>query len=103
MWVGATRFDLDWLEGVLAADFFEFGRSGRACSRQECLDIPAGEIAIELPLPNLKFRALCDDIVQVTYRSIVQAEGETLSALRSSIWHRTDDGWQLKFHQGTPI
>lgn len=102
LWVGETRFRLDWMEGVLAADFFEFGRSGRVYSRAECLDIPAGEIVIELPLPDLAIRQLSDDIAQVTYKSVMRAGGKTLTALRSSIWQRTDDGWQLKFHQGTP-
>lgn len=102
LWVGETRFSLGWMDGVLAADFFEFGRSGRVYSRQECLDIPAGDIVIELPLPNLKIRQLSDDIVQVTYKSVVQSDGEILGALRSSIWQRTGGGWRLKFHQGTP-
>lgn len=103
LWLAATRFDMGWMENVLAADFFEIGRSGTRYSRQECLAIPASDFTVELPLPDLKIRSLSGEIAQVTYRSVFCSGGETLNGLRSSIWRRNGDRWELLFHQGTAI
>jgi hypothetical protein len=49
---------MQWMEQVLAADFFEYGRSGRIYQRQDTLNIPSHEIAAQIPLINLKMTAL---------------------------------------------
>lgn len=106
LWRPETRFDNSVMEQVLAPDFLEFGRSGRTYARAELLFDPAEvhRFQATLPLPRFHARHLSDDIVQVTYVSeVVSAEGEITRANRSSIWSRTPDGWQLRFHQGTPI
>ena len=36
LWREETRFDMQRMEEVLAADFFEFGRSGRFYRREDC-------------------------------------------------------------------
>jgi len=60
------------------------------------------EIKATLPLPQFHARYLSDNVVQVTYVSEVIYDGEKELANRSSIWARVRDGWQLRFHQGTP-
>jgi hypothetical protein len=103
MWRAATRFDLSFMERTLAADFFEFGRSGRVWSREQILDMAGRTIDATLPLPNLRIRLLDADTAQVAYDSEVVADGMVEHAHRSSIWSRRADGWVLRFHQGTPF
>ncbi len=101
----STRYDSALMDETFAADFFEFGRSGRTYERAEMLFAtdPVHKIDAILPLPNFQVRYLSDDIVQVTYVSEVKYDHETQRSNRSSIWSRTPSGWQLRFHQGTAI
>ena len=55
-----------------------------------------------LPLPDFKVRLLNADTAQVTYNSAVTSNGVVDYGRRSSIWSRTERGWVLRFHQGTP-
>ena len=102
LWRSETRFDLDFQERVFAPDFFEFGRSGRIYSREEMISTEILAIQARLPLLNFKVRVLDETTVQTTYISEVQY-AEIERANRSSIWSKTMHGWQLRFHQGTPI
>jgi hypothetical protein len=103
LWRAEVRFDRERMDRILAPDFFEFGRSGRAYQRADTLGLQAYQINAKLPLPDLKVRLLAPDIAQVTYISIVTYEQGEERSRRSSIWSRTRNGWQLRFHQGTAI
>ena len=104
MWRADTRFDRAFMERALAADFHEFGRSGRTYTRAQTLAIaPEDSIRTMFPLPNLVIRLLAPDVAQLTYDSQVEYDGAVEHAHRSSIWTRGVDGWQLRFHQGTPF
>jgi hypothetical protein len=89
------------MERVLAADFFEFGRSGRIHDRAAILAMPGNPIDAKLPLRNFTARLVAVDVVLVTYISEVR-DGKVAAGNRSSLWTRTPLGWQLRFHQGTP-
>ena len=91
------------MDKVLAPNFFEYGRSGRVYQREDTLAIPTEEIPAVIPLVNFKARPIDNNVVQITYISIVNYPHSEERALRSSIWLRTPKGWQLIFHQGTPI
>ena len=91
------------MDQILAPDFFEFGRSGRVYRRADTLAVSAGPIDARLPLMNFEARLLDVNVAQVTYVSAVTYDGVELRGLRSSIWSRTGNGWELRFHQGTPI
>lgn len=103
LWRTETRFDSRWMDEVLAPDFFEFGRSGRVYGRQDTLETEAQPIDAELPLADFRVRLLDSNIAQVTYVSAVTYDGVQELANRSSIWSRTENGWRLRFHQGTAI
>ncbi len=103
LWKSETRFDMEWMERTLAPDFFEFGRSGRIYRREDTLAIESQHIDAELPLKNFSARLLSQDIVLVTYTSAVTYRGIEEIGNRSSLWSRTENGWQLRFHQGTPV
>ena len=102
LWRAETRFDQSYMDKVLAPDFFEFGRSGKTYSRQECLTAAPQKIDATLPLKNFKMHALDAANALVTYVSEVKYD-EMERANRSSLWTKTSDGWKLRFHQGTPI
>lgn len=104
LWQAESRYDFEWMDSVLAPTFMEFGRSGRVYGRNDMLDGPVSGFQTQLPLPNFAVRMLEDDVALVTYRSIVRYEGGgPLVANRSSVWRRHEGGWQLEFHQGTPV
>jgi hypothetical protein len=102
LWRAETRFDRAHMERVLAADFSEFGRSGRTYRRQDTLDVPRDACDAELPLPNFAVRAITGDVALVTYVSRVTYGSDIEVANRSSLWSRHPDGWKIRFHQGTP-
>jgi hypothetical protein len=103
LWVAETRLDRAWMGQVLASDFFEFGRSGRAYDREQILAFSADRIDAVLPLPAFQVRALSRDVAQVTYQSAVRIDGTEYWARRCSLWSRDANGWKLRFHQGTPF
>ena len=103
LWRADVRFDRKRMDDILAPDFFEFGRSGRIYRREDTLDIPAQPILAKLPLMEFRARLLDASVAHVTYVSAVTYDGMEELANRSSIWSRTESGWQLRFHQGTAI
>ena len=103
LWRAEVRFDRKRMDDILAPDFFEFGRSGRIYRREDTLDIPAQPILAKLPLTRFRARLLDANVAHVTYVSAVTYDGVEELANRSSIWSRTEIGWQLRFHQGTAI
>ncbi|MGE3975724.1 MAG: DUF4440 domain-containing protein [Bdellovibrionales bacterium] len=102
LWRSETRFDPNYIENVLATDFFEFGRSGRLYSRAEIIAVSPQEINAQLPLQNFQVHPLDENNALVTYLSEVKYE-HLERANRCSIWSKTRDGWKLRFHQGTPL
>jgi hypothetical protein len=102
LWRAETRFDNEYMNKVLAPDFFEFGRSGRTYKREETLSGARPQtINIKFPLKNFSITLIDTNVALVTYISEVMYE-EMEVANRSSIWLKTATGWQIKFHQGTP-
>jgi hypothetical protein len=102
LWRSETRFDPEYMERILSPDFLEFGRSGSVFTREEILQTPNMEIRCKLPLHNFEVHPLSQEIVLTTYISEVLYE-EWEYANRSSIWMKTKHGWQIRFHQGTPV
>ncbi|MCB0044351.1 MAG: nuclear transport factor 2 family protein [Caldilineaceae bacterium] len=103
LWRSETRFDRAYMESIFAADFREFGRSGRVYGRAAILALAPQPIRATLPLPDLHIRLLNPATAHVTYNSEIIHDDVFQHARRSSIWSRTPDGWQLRFHQGTPF
>ena len=102
LWIPATRFDYEYMKRVLSPSFFEFGRSGRIYKREDTLAVPEQEISIKLPLECFEVNPIGEDAVLVTYKSEVMYD-KLLISNRSSLWLKTPAGWQIMFHQGTPV
>ena len=103
MWIETTRFDGAFMQSVLAPDFFEFGKSGKVYARNAVLATARRAIDIRLPLRDFEIRLLDENTAQISYISETGSGDDRLLARRSSIWSKTSCGWQLRFHQGTPI
>ncbi|WP_028999733.1 nuclear transport factor 2 family protein [Azohydromonas australica] len=93
------------LEQLLHADFHEIGRSGRRYDRETVVNFLRSNPA--LPPVNSVGHAvqwLAEGCALLTYRSEQRsADGAGVDATwRSSVWLRTERGWQVVFHQGTP-
>lgn len=87
------------LADILADNFFEIGSSGRFIYRDECL-VDEGIGEWEVVMTDFKVHPLSEDIVLTTYH--IKNKTLVRNTLRSSIWKRIDDRWQMVFHQGTP-
>ena len=88
---------------LLAEEFFEIGASGKVYDRQGAAEALALADGGSVSLSDFLARALEPDLVLVTYRSFWRGPGDAQAqALRSSLWRRTETGWMLLFHQGTP-
>ncbi len=100
-----VRADKAQLEKLLHADFFEIGRSGTSYKRAEIIaqlvrqtdhaTIWAQDFSLSMPAYSVALLA---------YKSAhINARGElTMHAQRSSMWQYDAQGWQMRFHQGTP-
>ncbi|MGM1050176.1 MAG: DUF4440 domain-containing protein [Bacillota bacterium] len=94
-----VRTSPEELSKRLADDFFEFGSSGNIFYKQDC--IGEGGIGVRnMTLHDFEIHPLSENVVLTTYRLF--DETKMVHTLRSSIWKRVNDLWQMFFHQGTP-
>lgn len=93
------------LAALLAADFREFGSSGRIYDVAMTLEaIAAGGVRPRLVFEDFRAASVASDTVLVTYVSrSVSGPGWKPPALRSSLWCWREARWQLVFHQGTHL
>ena len=91
---------------LLHPAFVEFGRSGRRYDRADIVDeFSSGGDLGRIDAGAFSISELADGVALVTFiSSHVDASGvRSRATLRSSLWVRTAAGWQLRFHQGTPM
>jgi ribonuclease HI len=91
-----VRSDPDAVAALLDPAWTEHGASGRSWSRAEILDRIAPLDGADLEV--LSVEPLAPDVVLLLWRSHTDAG----SALRSSVWVRSQGRWRQRFHQGTP-
>lgn len=93
------------LERLLHPDFHELGRSGTRYTRQTVIDFLADRAPpSDVVAHDHRVERLADEVALLHFTSHeVAADGVPRHvALRMSVWRRTDVGWQLHYHQGTP-
>ncbi len=106
----AIRRDRTRVAHFLAADFVEFGSSGRVFTRDQILDLLATQQYTPPALEDFACRLIAPHVALVTYRT-VRTDAQTGArhvTLRSSIWIRggeldKSDHWRITFHQGTNV
>ncbi|WP_139719563.1 ribonuclease HI family protein [Serinicoccus chungangensis] len=92
-----VRSDPSLAAALLHPEWQEVGRSGRRWSREEMLD-ELTPLPAPVELEVLDVQRLPGDLVLLLWRGV----GPDASTLRSSLWQRTGQRWQQRFHQGTP-
>lgn len=101
-----TRQNRTRLEQLLHPDFEEFARSGRRYSRNEILAEFSNNGATLEPVraEHFELAELGGGCALLTYVSAHVARSGALyrRTLRSSLWVKTEIGWRMRFHQGTP-
>jgi len=83
---------------LLADDFFEFGRSGVRWDKAGILAMQR-TTGTHAEASGFALTRLGADHALLTYVSTLPGGGNR--TLRSSIWRRSVQGWQMVFHQGT--
>jgi hypothetical protein len=94
----------DEAEALIADEFVEFGASGKVWRKAEIVEALPGWTPIARVVEDFTVRNLGESACLVTYRSdrIDPNSQQRRSTLRSSIWKRVGERWQIIFHQGTP-
>jgi hypothetical protein len=100
-----TRRQPAALESLLAADFTEFGSSGRIFDRATIIAELQQESYRRPELLDFAATLLAPTVALVTYRTMhPDPTGQpALSVLRSSLWIYRQGRWQVRFHQGTRV
>ncbi|MCA3244341.1 MAG: DUF4440 domain-containing protein [Alphaproteobacteria bacterium] len=100
-----TRQSQVRLNELLHNDFQEYSQSGYAYGKQYVLDAfqeyqPGAK---RYESKNFTARYLDNNLVQVNFESftIPRNQTEPRAALRSSLWKKEGNHWQMIFHQGT--
>jgi hypothetical protein len=98
----ACRASRSRLEALLHRDFEEIGASATFWTRQVTIEnLVSNPNTIEHPeLTDVLVRDIDTNAVLVTY---VLTTANRPPSRRSSLWLLTNDTWQLRFHQGTPL
>ena len=102
----AVRLDAKRVNKLLHKSFVECGRSGRVYNRNEILEELSGEESgISVWSQDFAGEEISDGVILLTYLSAhINSDGElSRHTYRSSLWQQTPHGWQVRFHQGTPI
>ena len=84
------------LRELLHPSFMEFGASGTVWTLDAVLSALPADPEVDGEAVDFTATSLDADAVLLTYRIT-----GLRPTLRSSVWLRTPDGWQMRFNQGT--
>ncbi|OZC66495.1 DUF4440 domain-containing protein [Rhodococcus sp. 15-725-2-2b] len=93
------RRDRERLARLLADDFTEVGASGTVWDKSSILDMLGSEGSVEIEMIEPVGRVIGPDYVLLQWIS----RTSKMHARRTSLWRRTNTGWELVHHQGTPL
>ncbi len=90
------------LESILAEDFFEYGQSGQVWDRTTTIDtLTTLTEDRQIEISDFNLTELSENVLMT--RWVSYHELNKTYALRTSIWKKNNNQWQLFFHQGTPM
>lgn len=93
------------LSTLIDDEFIEIGSSGVHVNKKDVIQWLSIEDQSIRSGTDFLARSLANNLVLLTYTSHIQdTPGSPIKkALRSSIWRKQNDIWQMVFHQGTPM
>lgn len=99
-----VRSSFNELNALLADDFREFGSSGLVYTKQNILErLPKEDGETIYNVSDFEITELTSDIVMANFKTERIKDGKQVNSLRTSLWRRYGDTWQMFFHQGTKI
>lgn len=100
----ATRKNAERVSTLLADDFREFGSSGRVYSKKDIISALQLESPVIISAVDVEISWLAEHVALVTYKSVKNVQtAQSDSALRSSIWTKNGERWNMVFHQGMKL
>ncbi|VVM62297.1 hypothetical protein PS662_01369 [Pseudomonas fluorescens] len=93
----STRLDAGEISRLIADDFLEFGASGGIWTKTDLIERLPDELFIHRTISDFTVKPLSAHSALVTY----QCHTDASHSMRSSIWRRQEEQWQMVFHQGT--
>jgi len=99
-----VRASVDKLNELIADDFIEYGSSGLIYDKKIILErLPQGN-SPTYSLFDFEVVILSEGIVQTRFKiDRVNLDNSKMSSLHTSLWRKTNNKWQMFFHQGTPV
>ena len=100
----SIRKSIEEVSQLLADDYVEFGSSGKVYKKKDTIEALQKEPAGQISAHDFKVNLLTPEVTLVTYTAVKKdnLDSETKS-LRSSVWQKTGEKWQIVFHQGTIV
>ncbi|SFP34191.1 hypothetical protein SAMN05216419_100162 [Nitrosomonas cryotolerans] len=103
-----TGADPSLFNALLSEDFEEIGNTGHISSRQEVINWLINKSNDDRwLLKNFRIKILSTDWILAIYEAQKISNPDSTStsrgSLRSSIWKRHGDDWQMVFHQGSKV
>lgn len=99
-----VRSSREALDELLTEDFIEFGSSGEKYTKADILErLPKTIVKVEYKVSDFEVVNPSNDIAIATYKTekIIDGKDKVVSK-RCSHWRKTDNGWQMFFHEATP-
>lgn len=94
------------IDELLAEEFEEIGNDGCTQSRQSVVEwLMSKDNQLKWTLEDFRIKCLSNDLVMAIYRTNTKhhmAEKHK-GSIRSSIWRRRGDSWEIIFHQATKL
>jgi len=99
-----VRSSREELDKLLADDFIEFGSSGSVYRKPNTLaNLTTNTDKVVYEVSDFEAKELSENFVLTTFKTKRTINDiDVVVSLRSSIWKKTDENWQIFFHQGTP-
>lgn len=96
-----TRADVERVRAMLAEDFREVGASGLVFGKAEVLGWLPSESGKSFSVSSRQADMLGEGVMLVTYQVEKVHGGQFTRSIRSSVWVKSQEGWQMRYHQGT--
>ncbi len=88
------------LVALLVEEFIEFGTSGRVYTKEDLVAVLQAESPSTQTTGNIKVELLAPTVALLTYFIRYEATPPAYT-LRSSVWQKRGEEWQMVFHQST--
>lgn len=100
-----TRKSVKRLSELLAEDFLEIGMTGKRFTKKDILEILPKSEDNKYEATDFETKEIAPNTILLTYKASVNntKTNEITLTLRSSIWQKQNNNWQMIFHQGTIV